>query len=84
LSEAWVAEFVSDGLSWTNELSWTKEITAMKTMQTSADNVQEPKREAQQRDVYRAPRLVPLGTAVGLVQYLPIGRFSDYQNRAYG
>lgn len=39
-------------------------------MKPSIDNVQEPKkRESQQhKDTYRAPRLVTLGTAVGLVQ----------------
>jgi hypothetical protein len=39
-------------------------------MKPSIDNVQEPKkREAQQqKDTYRAPRLVTLGTTVRLVQ----------------
>jgi hypothetical protein len=40
----------------------------MKTMQAATDKAQESKREAQQQDTYRAPRLVTLGTAVGLVQ----------------
>ena len=39
----------------------------MKTMQAATDKVREPKREAEQ-DAYRAPRLIALGTAVGLVQ----------------
>jgi hypothetical protein len=41
----------------------------VKTLNSSADAVQEPKREAQQsKDTYRAPQLVTLGTTVGLVQ----------------
>jgi hypothetical protein len=40
----------------------------MKTIQPAAGKAQEPKRETQQQDTYRAPRLVHLGTAVGLVQ----------------
>jgi hypothetical protein len=40
----------------------------MKTMQTATDKVQESKREAQQQDTYRAPRLVTLGTTIRLVQ----------------
>lgn len=41
----------------------------MKTLNSSADAVQEPKREAQpSKDTYRAPQLVTLGTTVGLVQ----------------
>jgi hypothetical protein len=40
----------------------------MKTMQAATEKVQEPKRESQQQDAYRAPRLISLGNAVGLVQ----------------
>ncbi|MFZ1106008.1 MAG: hypothetical protein WAN86_24625 [Hyphomicrobiaceae bacterium] len=41
----------------------------MKTLNSSADAVQEPKREAQpSKDTYRAPQLVTLGTTVRLVQ----------------
>ena len=40
----------------------------MTTIQAANGKAQESKRETQQRDPYRAPRLVPLGTAVGLVQ----------------
>jgi hypothetical protein len=41
----------------------------MKTLNSPADTVQEPKREnSQPKNTYRAPRLVTLGTAVGLVQ----------------
>ena len=41
----------------------------MKTL-SSTSNVQEPKSETpQNKDTYRAPRLVTLGTAVGLVQH---------------
>ena len=40
----------------------------MKTIQAATGKAQEPKRETQQQDTYRAPRPAPLGTAVGLVQ----------------
>jgi hypothetical protein len=56
----------------------------MKTLQPSTDNVQEPKRETQQHnDTYRAPRLVALGTAVGIVNAMHSGRFSDYKDRSF-
>lgn len=50
----------------------------MKTLQPSTDNVQEPKLEASQdKDTYRAPRRVALGTAVGLVQFQWTGNVFD-------
>jgi hypothetical protein len=50
----------------------------VKAQQTFADNVREAKNETQQpKDAYRAPRLVNLGTAVGLVQYGTYGRVFD-------
>jgi hypothetical protein len=49
----------------------------MKTTQATTDNVQEPKREAQQQGTYRAPRRVSLGTAVGLVQNGSSGNVLD-------
>ena len=54
----------------------------MKMLNSSADTVQGPKREAPAaNDTYRAPRLVTLGTAVGLVQCLRYGRcVYDYCN----
>jgi hypothetical protein len=55
----------------------------MKTMQAVTDKAQESKRDAQQQDTYRAPRLVTLGTAVGLVQYHYQGKVNDYQNRSF-
>ena len=50
----------------------------MTTMQAATEKVQEPKRETQQQDTYRAPRLVALGTAVGLVQFLTWGPYLDW------
>jgi len=42
------------------------------------DNVQKPESETpQHKDAYRAPRLVPLGTAVGLVQARVSGAYWD-------
>ena len=42
------------------------------------DDVQEPKGETpQNKDTYRAPRRVPLGTAAGLVQYSYGGKYND-------
>ena len=50
----------------------------MKALQP-ASAAQEPKTEAQQsQETYRAPRLVRLGTAVGLVQFLTWGGFLDW------
>ena len=53
----------------------------MKTQQSISavtDNVQGPKSETlQNSDTYRAPRLVTLGTAVGLVQYSSFGSYND-------
>jgi hypothetical protein len=53
----------------------------MKTLHSTSAvtyNVQEPKSEARQnKDTYRAPRLVPLGTAVDLVQGGSGGRYGD-------
>jgi hypothetical protein len=44
---------------------------------TTTNHVAEPKNETlQSTDTYRAPRLVPLGTAVGLVQG-GIGLYKD-------
>jgi hypothetical protein len=40
----------------------------MKTLNSPADNVQEPKVETATKEPYRAPRLVTLGTTVRLVQ----------------
>jgi hypothetical protein len=56
----------------------------MKTLQPATDNVQEPKREAQQhKDTYRAPRLVALGTAVDLVQGSRNGLYLDGYQSGY-
>jgi hypothetical protein len=55
----------------------------MKTMQAATEKVQEPKRESQQLDAYRAPRLISLGNAVGLVQSFSSGRYNDYSARAW-
>jgi hypothetical protein len=54
----------------------------MKTLQPATDNVQEPKREAQ-RDTYRAPRLMSLGSAVGLVQAGISGNALDSGSNPY-
>ncbi len=43
-----------------------------------SDNVQKLKSETpQNRDAYRAPRLVSLGRAAGLVQFATSGRYLD-------
>ncbi len=43
-----------------------------------ADNVQKLKSETpQNRDAYRAPRLVSLGRAAGLVQFAAVGKIFD-------
>jgi hypothetical protein len=55
----------------------------MKTMQAATDKSQETKRDAQERDTYRAPRLISLGTAISLVQYHYQGKVNDYQNRSF-
>jgi hypothetical protein len=48
---------------------------------TRLDDVQEAKRDnSQAKDTYRAPRVVTLGTAVGLVQSYPAG----YARETYG
>ncbi len=48
-------------------------------MKPSIDNAKEPtKRDAQQQDAYRAPRLVTLGTTVGLVQGVTGAPAADY------
>jgi hypothetical protein len=48
---------------------------------SSANNVQEPKSETPQpKDTYRAPRLVLLGTAVGLVRGWTYGMANDGNN----
>ena len=50
----------------------------MKTLNSSAHIVQEPKAETpQSKNSYRAPRLVTLGTAVDLVQGAQYGRYGD-------
>jgi hypothetical protein len=49
----------------------------MKALQ-STDNAQESKSETlENKATYRAPRLVALGTAVGLVQFSTIGNVLD-------
>jgi hypothetical protein len=46
---------------------------------TRTDDIQESMREnSQPKDTYRAPRLVALGTAVGLVQFLTWGAYLDW------
>jgi hypothetical protein len=56
-------------------MSWIKETT---TMQSPSNNVREPKSEtAQNKDTYRAPRLVTLGTAESLVQGSCLGNVLD-------
>ena len=55
----------------------------MKTMQAATNKAQEPKRDAQQQDTYRAPRLVTLGTAVGLVQGSRNGLYLDGYQAGY-
>lgn len=46
---------------------------------TRTGDVQESKSEApQRRGTYRAPRLVRLGTAIGLVQFLTWGGYLDW------
>jgi hypothetical protein len=52
----------------------------MKTLhsKSAATNVQKPDSETpQNKDAYRAPRLVPLGTAIGLVHARVSGEYWD-------
>jgi hypothetical protein len=50
----------------------------MKTINWSADNVQDSKTEtSRSNDTYRAPRVLPLGTAVELLQGSWSGGFTD-------
>jgi hypothetical protein len=50
----------------------------MKTMNWTADNVQESKSETlENKATYRAPRLVALGTAEDLVQAFIVGNVWD-------
>jgi hypothetical protein len=54
-----------------------KELHTMKTINWSADNVQESKKETQVSNGYRSPRVLPLGTAVELLQGSWSGGFTD-------
>ena len=49
----------------------------MKTINWSADNVQEKAETSRSNDTYRAPRVLPLGTAVVLLQGSWSGGFTD-------
>src|SRR5262249_44795078 len=54
-----------------------KERRTMKTMNWSAENGQEAKTERLRSNDYRAPRVLPLGTAVELLQGSWSGGFTD-------
>jgi hypothetical protein len=54
-----------------------KELHTMKTINWSADNVQDSKKETQVSNGYRSPRVLPLGTAVELLQGSWSGGFTD-------
>jgi hypothetical protein len=54
----------------------------MEKLVIRTDNVRESKGETgEHKDTYRAPRLVTLGTAVGLVQGVINGNLLDYDRR---
>ena len=49
----------------------------MKTINWNADNTQESESKLENKAAYRAPRLVALGSAEGLVQYSTFGNALD-------
>jgi hypothetical protein len=58
----------------------------MKTLpsKSAAIDVQKQNSEAPQiKDAYRAPRLIPLGTAAGLVQNSHSGSYYDGKDRSW-
>jgi hypothetical protein len=59
-------------------------MTILHSTNAATDNVQEPKKEAPlNKEAYRAPRLVTLGTAVGLTQYRSLGGYMETHRGSY-